>query len=160
MFHIVIQLIPAIEAIVDAPQKGTCVLLSTQRRLHSIHHARTSPLEAAMPFAIYRRSLLIKPIDSDVLGQKVGALSLARIESTGEGELSVDAIDTVHGVEVLNAGDLEASCGALARSDRGVGKEVLPDAEPAGAVLGVDLVLVAEPVAVPQIGRASCRERV
>jgi hypothetical protein len=90
-----------------------------------------------------------KPTDSDVLGKKVGALSLARIESTGEGELSVNAIDTVHGIEVLNAGDLEAGGGTLARSDRGVGKEVLPDTEPAGAVLGVDLVLVAQPVAVP-----------
>lgn len=87
--------------------------------------------------------------DLDVLGEEVGALGLARIKRTRQGELVVDSVDTVDSVEVLDAGDLEASGGTLARGDRGVGKEVLPDAEPASTVLGVDLVLVAEPVTVP-----------
>ena len=84
-----------------------------------------------------------------VLGEKVGALGLAGLESAGQRELRVDTIDTVDGIEVFDAGDLEASGGTLAGRDRGIGKEVLPDAEPASTILGVDLVLVAEPVAVP-----------
>lgn len=53
------------------------------------------------------------------------------------------------GVDVLDERDLEAGGSTLARGNGGVGQEELPDAEPALAVLGGDLLLVADPVAVP-----------
>lgn len=53
------------------------------------------------------------------------------------------------GVDVLDQGDLEASSTTLARDDGGVGQEVLPDTEPSLAVLGLNLVAVGHPVAVP-----------
>lgn len=86
---------------------------------------------------------------SNVLGEEVGLLGFAGLQSPRQRELSVDTIDTVDSVEVLHAGNLEASGGTLAGSDRGVSKEVLPDAVPAGTVLGVNLVLVAQPITVP-----------
>lgn len=46
---------------------------------------------------------------------------------SAEAELSVDALDTVGGVDVLDHGDLVASGGTLTRDDGGVGKEELPD---------------------------------
>jgi len=98
---------------------------------------------------ICRRSQLTRSLNSDVLGQQIGALRLASLEGTSKRELSVDTVDTVNGVEVLDAGNLEAGGGTLTGGNRGVGKEVLPDAVPAGTVLSVDLILVAEPVAVP-----------
>src|SRR5690242_370217 len=109
----------------------------------------TNFLGPMLLFAICCSSALDVLNTSDVLGKEVGVLGLARLESTREGELGVDAINTVNSVEVLDAGDLEASGRTLAGCDRGVGKEVLPDAEPAGTVLSVDLILVAQPVAVP-----------
>lgn len=58
------------------------------------------------------------------LGSK---LRLASSEGTSETELSLDAVNAVNSVEVLDTGDLEASSAALARSDGGIGEEVLPD---------------------------------
>jgi hypothetical protein len=60
----------------------------------------------------------------------------------------------VGGVQVLDDDHLVAGGAALARGDGGPGEEQLPDAEPALAVLGVDQVGVAEPVAVPAPERA------
>ena len=65
------------------------------------------------------------------------------------GKLGLDTINTVGRVNVLDESDLEASSTALAGDDGGVGKEELPDTEPSLAVLGLDLVLVGHPVAVP-----------
>lgn len=63
--------------------------------------------------------------------------------------MSRDAFDAVICVEVLHKRNLEARSGTLARSDGRIGEEILPDAEPALAVLGRDLVLIGDPVAVP-----------
>jgi hypothetical protein len=52
---------------------------------------------------------------------------LASCESCGQTELSVDTIDTVSGVQVLDQGDLVASCTSLSGNDGGVSQEVLPD---------------------------------
>jgi hypothetical protein len=41
--------------------------------------------------------------------------------------LSVDAVGTVSGVDVLDHGDLVASSGTLARDNGRVSKEVFPD---------------------------------
>jgi hypothetical protein len=65
------------------------------------------------------------------------------------GELGLNTIDSVGGVDVLDQSDLEASGRTLARDNGGGGKEVLPDAEPSLAVLGLDLLTVGEPVTVP-----------
>ena len=71
------------------------------------------------------------------------------LAGTSETELGVDTLNTVGRVDVLDQGELPAGGTALARSDGGGSKEVLPDAEPSLAVLGLDLVTVAHPVAVP-----------
>lgn len=65
------------------------------------------------------------------------------------GELGLNTIDSVGGVDVLDQSDLEASGRTLARYNGGGGKEVLPNAEPSLAVLGLDLLAVGEPVTVP-----------
>lgn len=65
------------------------------------------------------------------------------------GKLGLNTIDTVGRVDVLDESDLEASGTALAGDNGGVSKEELPDTEPSLAVLGLDLVLVGHPVAVP-----------
>lgn len=44
-----------------------------------------------------------------------------------EGELAVDAFDTVGRVDVLDQGELVAGGTALTGDDGGVGKEVFPD---------------------------------
>ena len=56
-----------------------------------------------------------------------GDLRAASSESRRQTELSLDTLNTVNSVEVLDASDLEACGRALAGSDRGVGEEVLPD---------------------------------
>lgn len=71
------------------------------------------------------------------------------LASSGKAVLSVDTLNTVGGVDVLDKGELPASGTTLARGDGGGSKEVLPNAEPALAVLGLDLVTVAHPVPVP-----------
>lgn len=60
-----------------------------------------------------------------------------------------NAIDAVGGVQVLDHDHLVAGGAALARGDGGPGQEELPDTIPALAVLGLDGLGVAEPVAVP-----------
>ncbi len=64
------------------------------------------------------------------------------------------ALDTRVCVQVLVEDDLEDRGAALTRGDGRPGEEKLPDAEPPGAVLGDDLVLVAHPVLVPSPERA------
>lgn len=58
-------------------------------------------------------------------------------------------------IDILDQRDLEASGTALAGDDGGIGEEVLPDTVPPDTILGLDLVLVGEPIAVPspQSGR-------
>lgn len=73
----------------------------------------------------------------------------SRSKGAGKAELGRPAVNTVVGVQVLNHNNLEAGSTALARSNDGPGQEELPNAVPALAVLGVDNLLVAEPVAVP-----------
>ena len=58
-------------------------------------------------------------------------------------------VDAVGGVQVLDHDHLKAGRAALARGDGGPGQKELPDAVPALAVLSLDGVGVAEPVAVP-----------
>jgi hypothetical protein len=84
-----------------------------------------------------------------VLGGPRLKVSTAVIKSAVEVELGLNAINAVGGVDVLDKSDLEASSTALAGDDGRVGKEELPDTEPSLAVLGLDLVLVGHPVAVP-----------
>lgn len=112
-----------------------------------------------------------------LLRQRSGPFSPSSSESALDAELRADAVDTVDGVEVLVHEDLEAGGAALARGDDGPGEEEFPDllgeggtrlvcdllggesilgemgirtySEPALAVLGLDGVGVAEPVAVP-----------
>jgi hypothetical protein len=62
-----------------------------------------------------------------VFGERRLVGSLAGLKSPGQRELSVNALDAVSGVQVLNEGDLIASSGALARNDGGVSKEEFPD---------------------------------
>lgn len=59
------------------------------------------------------------------------------------------ALDALERVEILVERDLEDGRAALTRGDGGRGEEVGPDAEPAVAVLGQDLLLVGDPVLVP-----------
>jgi len=100
-----------------------------------------------------------------VLGERCLVGGLAGLKCPRQGELGIDALDAVSGVQVLDKGDLVAGCGALARDDGGVGEEELPDlfllvvpcklsrdptySVPSVAILGQDLVLVGEPVSVP-----------
>jgi hypothetical protein len=63
------------------------------------------------------------------LGLLAGNLGLGGGKGRRQAVLRVDAVDAVHGVEVLDTRDLEAGCAALARGDRGVGEEVFPDLE-------------------------------
>jgi hypothetical protein len=63
------------------------------------------------------------------LGLLAGNLGLGGGKGRRQAVLRVDAVDAVHGVEVLDTGDLEARRAALARGDRGVGEEVFPDLE-------------------------------
>jgi hypothetical protein len=69
------------------------------------------------------------------LGLLAGNLGLSGGKGRRQAVLRVDAVDAVHGVEVLDARDLEARRAALARGDRGVGEEVFPDLE--GGLLAV-----------------------
>lgn len=55
------------------------------------------------------------------------SVGLALAESALETELSWNALDSVSGVDVLHQSDLVASSATLARDDRRVGEEVLPD---------------------------------
>lgn len=87
--------------------------------------------------------------NAHLLHQHSLALGLSSRKRTSDTKLSAVAVDTVHSVQVLLDHDLEASSAALAGSDNGPSKEEFPDSEPAGAVLGLDDVEVAEPVAVP-----------
>lgn len=75
--------------------------------------------------------------------------SLGGSKSATNAVLGRDAKGAVGGVEVLDDDKLEAGGAALARRDGRPGQEQLPDAVPALAVLGLDGVAVAEPVAVP-----------
>lgn len=72
-----------------------------------------------------------------------------------ECELTWYAFDAVRAVQVLDQSHLEASGTALARDDGGISKEILPDAIPPFSIFRLDLVLIANPVAVPspQSGR-------
>lgn len=83
-------------------------------------------------------------IGKNAIGTGDGGLA-----GTSKTELGGDALDTVGRVDVLDQGELPAGGTALARSDGRGSQEVLPDAEPTLAVLGLDLVLVAHPVPVP-----------
>jgi hypothetical protein len=56
-----------------------------------------------------------------------GQLRPASGESSGQTELSVDTVNAVNSVEVLDAGNLEASGSSLAGGNRRVGEEVFPD---------------------------------
>lgn len=49
------------------------------------------------------------------------------LASTGEGELGVDALNAVSGVDVLDEGELPAGSRALAGDDGGGSQEVFPD---------------------------------
>jgi hypothetical protein len=70
-----------------------------------------------------------RPLTKRCLGLLAGNLGLSGGKGRGQAVLRVDAVDAVHGVEVLDARDLEARRAALARGDRGVGEEVFPDLE-------------------------------
>ena len=63
-------------------------------------------------------SLTLQPLD---------ALGPAGLERTREGELGVDTLNTVGGVDVLDEGDLEAGSRTLTRRNGGVGEEEFPD---------------------------------
>ena len=100
-----------------------------------------------------------------VLGERRLVGSLAGLKSPGQSELSVNALDAVCGIQVLDEGDLIAGSGALARNDGGVSKEEFPDLNilalackdlecktysiPSVAILRQDLLLVGDPVSVP-----------
>jgi hypothetical protein len=106
-----------------------------------------------------------------VLGEQRLIGSLADLKSPGQRELSVNPLDAVSGVQVLDECDLIAGSGALARNDGGVSKEEFPDLNilalackdlesktysiPSVAILRQDLLLVGDPVSVPspQSGR-------
>src|SRR3569833_3001268 len=66
-----------------------------------------------------------------------------------EAELGRNPVDAVRGVQVLHHDHLIAGSTALARGDGRPGQEQLPDAVPALAVLGLDGLGVAKPVAIP-----------
>lgn len=88
-------------------------------------------------------------LDDVSLGQSaVGAVN-SGLASASEAELVVNTLNTVSGVDVLDEGKLPAGSTTLAGGDGGSSKEVLPDAEPALSVLGLNLVLVTHPVSVP-----------
>ena len=70
-------------------------------------------------------------------------------QRTRKTKLRPEAVDTVRGIEVLDNHHLVAGGAALARSNGRPGKKELPDAIPALAVLGRDLLRVAKPVSVP-----------
>lgn len=53
------------------------------------------------------------------------------------------------GVDVLDQGHLVAGGSSLTGGDGGISKEEFPDSVPSVAILGLDLVLVGEPVSVP-----------
>jgi len=55
----------------------------------------------------------------------------------------------VGGVDVLDQGHLVAGGSSLTGGDGGISKEEFPDSVPSVAILGLDLVLVGEPVSVP-----------
>lgn len=69
-----------------------------------------------------KRSVL--RLDLRLLG---GELGLRGSKSGRQAVLRVDTVNAVDGVEVLDAGNLEAGCATLAGGNRGVGKEVFPD---------------------------------
>lgn len=88
-------------------------------------------------------------LDNVSLGQSaVGAVN-GGLAGASEGELVVNTLNTVGGVDVLDEGKLPAGSTTLAGGDGRRSKEVLPDAEPALSVLSLNLVLVAHPVSVP-----------
>lgn len=63
--------------------------------------------------------------------------------------MSWDILNAVVGVQVLVEGNLVNGSTTLSGDDDGVGKEVLPDLEPSLTILGLDLLGVGHPVAVP-----------
>lgn len=109
----------------------------------------SSPAPASDHLVLIARRATRPTYNAHLLHQHSLALSLSSRERTSDAKLSAVAVDTVHGVQVLLDHDLEASSAALAGSNNGPSKEEFPDPEPAGAVLGLDDVEVAEPVAVP-----------
>lgn len=72
-----------------------------------------------------------------------------RLPRTLKTELGVNALNTMSRVQVLDQSDLETGGTTLTTGDSAVSQEVFPDAEPALAILRLDLLTVAEPVAVP-----------
>jgi hypothetical protein len=97
------------------------------------------PLFEKKNIVIHHSSRLI------LLNTSGGVCRQSRVKS----ELSGDTLDTVESVKVLVHNDLVASTTTLAGSNDGESKEELPDAVPASSVLGLNLLLVAEPVTVP-----------
>ena len=87
-------------------------------------------------------------LDDVGLGEGTSAVN-GVLASAGETVLGGNTINAVGGVDVLDKGELPAGGTTLAGGDGRGSKEVLPDAEPALAVLGLDLVTVAHPVPVP-----------
>lgn len=88
-------------------------------------------------------------LDDVGTGKSAVGTGNSSLAGTSEAVLGGNALDTVGRVDVLDEGKLPAGGTTLARSDGRGSQEVLPDAEPALAVLGLDLVLVAHPVPVP-----------
>jgi hypothetical protein len=80
------------------------------------------------PFSlVQRRSELLLGGSDGVLCLVNFEVDLASSESTGKGELSLDSLDSVNRVDVLDEGKLVASGGALAGDDGGVSKEEFPN---------------------------------
>lgn len=76
-------------------------------------------------------------------------ISSALLERSSKAELSWNTKNAVSRVDVLDQGNLVAGCSSLARDDGRVSEEELPDLEPLDAVLGNNVVAVAQPVSVP-----------
>lgn len=98
------------------------------------------------PFSVTKHT---HDLISSLLRQDRPSGGASRGEGARQAELGREALDAVGGVQVLDHDHLEAGGAALARGDGGPGQEELPDAEPALAVLGLDGLGVAQPVAVP-----------
>lgn len=66
---------------------------------------------------------------SHLLGHRESGVSscFTGLKCALETKRIVDAFDTVRGVDVLDKGDLVASCATLAGDDCAVGEEVFPD---------------------------------
>lgn len=74
-----------------------------------------------MLFGSNQLSHLLSHRESGVSSRFTGLKSALKTEGV------VDAFDTVCGVDVLDKGDLVASCATLAGDDGAVGEEVFPD---------------------------------